>query len=208
MAAAWCAGTASSPVHADDLGRPKFRSVALLPFYEGQKPPGAESILELTPEQMGLVETMAPGSARTMTMLTQAALERKYGDAVLPLEEVRRAFDEVYTTETDKRPRNIVMKIAEKLGVSYIVAGNIWRFSEREGRSLAASKPASVAFRLHLIDISKHERVWFDTYDKTQQALSENILKASDFIKEGGKWLKASELADLGVDELVKKMPL
>ena len=39
------------------------------------------------------------------------------------------------------------------------------------------------------------------------QALSENLADAGTFFRGGGRWLTARELARLGVDELLARLP-
>jgi hypothetical protein len=41
-----------------------------------------------------------------------------------------------------------------------------------------------------------------------QQALTEDLLQAGDFIKQGGRWVTAEEMALFGARETIKNMPL
>jgi hypothetical protein len=94
------------------------------------------------------------------------------------------------------------------LKVDYILTGNVWRYRERVGVSFSAEKPASVAFTLYLVHVETGKTIWSETYDKTQQALTENILNAPDFFKQGAKWLTAEELARFGIKKIMKNSPL
>jgi hypothetical protein len=58
-----------------------------------------------------------------------------------------------------------------------------------------------------LIDIEKHELMWTATYDETQQSLTENLLNAVDFFKQGAKWLTADEFARYGLKKILKTFP-
>lgn len=201
-------GSVSSVQAGDQQRQIMSHSVALMPFFTGKKPAEAETILDVRQEQLGMVEEMIPFAENIMTNLVQRDLERRFGDGVLSQDEVKQAYEKMLAEKPDQTPRELVLNLAKQLGVDYVVAGNVWRFSERTGSAFAISKPASVAFRLHLIDVPNKARIWVETYDKTQQALSDNLFKATDFIKQKGQWLKAEGLAEIGVSDMIKKMPL
>lgn len=199
--------TAVSDAYGGDGAKISTHNLALMPFFIGKKTSEDQSVLDLKPEQLGTKEDVQPGADEIMTRLVQHALDMRFGNGTVSHEEMMRAYgmisDAPYLT-----PRQLVGRLAEQLGVEYIVAGNIWRFSERSGNSLASENPASVAFKLHLIHVPSHRRIWVEVYDKTQQALSENLFQASDFIKQKGQWVTAEELAKIGVRDLVERMPL
>lgn len=198
----------ASDTHGEDRAEIATHSLALMPFFAGKKPSPTESVLDLKPEQLGVVEEVMPGADKTMTQLVQHALDKRFGNGTLPQEEVMRAYRMIMKEESGLTPRQQVLKLGQRLGVDYVLAGNIWCFSARSGNALASDKPASVAFKLHLIHIPMQKRIWAEAYDKTQQALSENLFNAPDFIKQKGQWLTAEELAGIGVNELVARMPL
>jgi hypothetical protein len=58
-----------------------------------------------------------------------------------------------------------------------------------------------------LIDIENHELIWTATYDETQQSLTENLLNAVDFFKQGAKWLTADEFVEYGMKKILKTFP-
>jgi hypothetical protein len=74
----------------------------------------------------------------------------------------------------------------------------IYRFQERKGGNIAAEKPASVAFHMHLMKDGVVGRVF--TYSEEQKALTQNILTMGKFLKRGGKWVTAVELAEEGIN--------
>lgn len=197
----------SFPCRAGEQLNIRTHSVAVMPFFTGEKPADAETVLDLRLGQLGTRDVVMPGAEEIMTGLVQQSLEKRLGDGVLSLEEVAQVYEKILAEGPDQTPKDLVLKLGERLGVDYVVAGNVWRFTEREGSALAVGKPASVAFKLHVIDVSKKTRIWAEPYDETQQSLSENLFKVSDFIKQKGQWVKVDALAEIGVDKLVKKMP-
>ena len=68
-------------------------------------------------------------------------------------------------------------------------------------------KPASVAFDLHLLRIRDGVEVWKGKFDETQRPLSENLLKIGSFLRRKASWLTAEELASVGMDEILRKLP-
>lgn len=96
----------------------------------------------------------------------------------------------------------------QRLGRSYkvdaVIVGYLFRFEDRVGSNYAASEPASVAFDLHLIDVSTGKIVWTGWFDETQQALSDNLFNLDLFIKRGGTWVAADRMAEEGLEVMLE----
>jgi hypothetical protein len=88
-----------------------------------------------------------------------------------------------------------------------VLTGYLYRWREREGTDYAVNRPASVAFDLCLIGRSDGAILWKDRFEKTQKSLSENLFDFSTFVKSKGRWMRAEELAALGLDALVENLP-
>jgi len=93
------------------------------------------------------------------------------------------------------------------LEVDAIVIGYVSCFRERVGYAYSAERPASVTFGIYMIQSSDGDLLWGRIYDKTQQSFSENVLQASTFFSRGLKWVTAAELAEDGVEEMLKTFP-
>jgi len=102
---------------------------------------------------------------------------------------------------------DLYAQIAESLSADAFLAGYIWRWKDRKGAELAVESPASVDFHLYLIRLADRAIVWEYEYDKTQQSLTENVLDIKTFLRAKGRWLSASELAELGLEELAEAFP-
>ena len=85
--------------------------------------------------------------------------------------------------------------------------GILFRFEERIGSSLGVEKPASVAFDLHLFRLRDGVRVWDGKFDETQRPLCDNLFQIGSFVRRKAKWLTAEELAEVGMEEMLKKFP-
>lgn len=77
----------------------------------------------------------------------------------------------------------------------------IYRFQEREGGNFSVVRPASVGFHVHLYEGDRIADVF--VFDETQQPLSDNIFRFFTFIRRGGKWITAGELAREGIHKAI-----
>lgn len=103
--------------------------------------------------------------------------------------------------------RELVMKIGRNVEAQSVVVGRIFQYREREGTAYSVETPASVAFDIILLRVSDGQVLWADHFVETQKALSENLFLLGTFIRRGGKWLTADELADFGLKQVFKTFP-
>lgn len=101
----------------------------------------------------------------------------------------------------------MVRKTGRELSADQVVAGFVYRYRERVGYSYSAKTPASVSFEIHLISVKDGSSLWRGAFDRTQKSLMEDLFLASSFFKGGAKWVTASELTRLGVNEVFETFP-
>lgn len=77
----------------------------------------------------------------------------------------------------------------------------IYRFQERQGGNFSVVRPASVGFHVHLFEGGRLVDVF--VFDETQQPLSDNVFRFFTFLKRGGRWITAGELAREGVHKAI-----
>ena len=147
------------------------------------------------------------GSQRTLTQLLQQKMDTLGTFKILPLEKVEGAFSKTDQGQFELRPLRSAIQLGKELNMDFIFIGYLFRFEERVGSRIGADKPASVSFDVHLLRVKDGKRVWDGKFDETQQALSENLLKIGSFVRRGAAWLKAEELASVGMDEMLKRLP-
>ena len=87
------------------------------------------------------------------------------------------------------------------------MTGYLYRYRERKGVSYTVEQPASVSFEIHLLRVSDGALVWRGSFDKTQSSLMENVLQFSSFFRGKGKWVTAEELAEEGIEQVLKTFP-
>ncbi len=98
--------------------------------------------------------------------------------------------------------------IGKELNVDGLLIGHVYRYRERKGSSYAVEYPASVAFEIELNRTTDGTMVWRGFFDKTQRSLLENLLDISAFHRRRGRWATARELAEEGIEDLIRKIPV
>ena len=110
--------------------------------------------------------------------------------------------------EQHKTPRKLVLQMGHDLEADHVIVGLVSRYQERLGGALTADTPASVAFRLYLVDVVNQKLVWEGHFGKTQQGLSANLLEAGLFFNYGFKWLRVDELSEYGMEKILEDFPV
>lgn len=103
--------------------------------------------------------------------------------------------------------RTLLAQAGRSAKADTVLTGYIYRYEERVGTAYAASRPASVAFSIHLIRSADGADVWFGYVDDTQQTLSENLFNVAAFWQRKGRWVSAHEMAEAGLTEMLNKFP-
>jgi hypothetical protein len=81
-----------------------------------------------------------------------------------------------------------------------------WR--EREGGRWGAESPASVALRLVWLDAQEKQVERAFHFQREQASLTENLWQIGSFIRRGGQWVSAEELAAEGIRSGLEDMGL
>jgi hypothetical protein len=87
-----------------------------------------------------------------------------------------------------------------------VLLGKVYRYREREGQALGASRAASVGYEVTLFEAPGGRRLWTSRFDETQQPLTENVFNAQRYPGGGRRWLTAAELARWGADGAAKAL--
>jgi hypothetical protein len=183
-------------------------SVVILPFFvERIEHPSREAVVCPLCKGIYRYGEVFPGSQNILTRLLYGMIEGLNRFKVLPLEKVEEVLSPSVKEQFEKRPLPSAIQIGKGLNVDFILVGYLFRFEERIGSSVGAEKPASVAFDLHLYRLKDEKMVWIVKFDETQRPLSENLFKIGSFFRRKARWLTAEELASVGLDEILKRLP-
>jgi hypothetical protein len=191
-----------------DDGKVVFKRIAVVPF-QAISQEDADIKTARCPV-CGLVfrtESYAKGSETVVEGIFLERLKDEKAFAIIPPDRVGGVYEGVTGALFKADLLDVLKKVGTELEADGIILGYVYRFRERKGFSLSVEKPASVTFEIHLIRVSDGAIVWKGIFDKTQTSLMENLLQIASFIKEGGKWVTAKELAAEGMDEVLKDFP-
>jgi len=103
--------------------------------------------------------------------------------------------------------RDILVKIGRALYADAVLVGHVYRFKDRVGMRYSVDSPASVAFDIHLIDVSKGSMLWVGHFDETQRSLDENLFQIGTFLKRKASWITAEEMAVSGLEDVLQTFP-
>lgn len=148
-----------------------------------------------------------PSAQNTTKRLLYQKIEEKGIFKVLPMEKVEEAYSHRERRIFEERPKSSSIELGRELGSDFVLIGLIFRFEERIGSSVGVERPASVGFDFHLIRVKDGAEVWRGKMDETQRPLSENLLKIRSFFRRRAHWLTAEQLASVGMDEVLRKLP-
>jgi len=183
--------------------------IAVMPFIKGKNPETVEETITCPYSSLCFDEqSMKAGADTTLTRMLQAMLDREFGGRVVALAQAAAAFEILKIDHVKDTPKTVLLNLGNSLNADYMMAGSVWRYSERVGTSFSVEKPASVAFVVYLVDMKTKKVIWQGSYDETQQALTENLFNVKDFFKQGAQWLTAEELARFGMEKIFKSFPL
>ncbi|MDR0826940.1 MAG: hypothetical protein LBN33_03555 [Desulfovibrio sp.] len=94
------------------------------------------------------------------------------------------------------------------MGVDLLVVPQALEFRQRDGGSFGVVSPARVVMDTFIIDTRNEALISRSRFDETQSNLSSNLLDTGKFLKRGGQWISAQELAREGMEKAVKELGL
>ncbi|MBI9075992.1 MAG: hypothetical protein JEZ02_11315 [Desulfatibacillum sp.] len=202
------AGCASSPPP-PSVSSEGIRTVLVLPFVDMAGLYGLdEGVRSPISGQAFVTGPVAEDSCDFMTQKMMVFLGEQTTFVPVPFEDAQGALAEVMNSRnTGILSRDMVCEVGRKLGVDGVIAGHVYRFRDRVGKSFSVDSPASVAFDVHLLKVSEKNIIWSGRYDETQKALSDNLLDFNKFVKRGGAWVTAQKLATAGLDKALETFP-
>jgi hypothetical protein len=155
--------------------------------------------------QTGSIES---GADEFMNRKLVAVLKEKTPYTAIPLWTVEGISSKNPSQDLRGADRRLLVQIGESVHADAVVSGTIYRFEQRVGTGLSVSTPASVAFAMELIRVADGRVIWNRAFDETQRGLDQDLFKLGSFLKRGGKWLTAEELATAGLHETMASFPL
>ncbi|TVM16003.1 hypothetical protein DPQ33_13655 [Oceanidesulfovibrio indonesiensis] len=111
-------------------------------------------------------------------------------------------------TGTPGRALDYWARVGQCAGFDYLLVPVVSYWSEREGGELGSPSPASVVLDFFVVDTREVSVIDHYRYEEQQVALAENLLTVDKFMKRGGRFITARELAAEGIATSLTKLGL
>lgn len=152
-----------------------------------------------------MAEPVSETIAKEMTVDLFNYLKRIEKYSLIPSGQAKGVYSAILSRNLTISTIDMLQETGKSFSSDAVLFGYIYRWRERIGTKYGVSSPASVTFDLHLISTDSGSILWKGSFNKTQVSLTENLLDLSIFIKSGGKWLTARELAQIGLEKLISR---
>jgi len=148
----------------------------------------------------GQTVTVPAYAAGKITQLFWGRLQKISGVRVIPGAE---AFKTVAAEAAKLTPEAVGAAVAKRLKADAALIGQVLVYQERVGSRLGASPPASVGFEVKVV-AADGQVLWVGNYYERQRPMGEDIV---GFVQRWGAFVTAEELAEYGVEEVLKEFP-
>jgi hypothetical protein len=155
--------------------------------------------------QTGSIER---GSDEFMNRALLTFLKEKTPYTAIPFSTVKGISSKNPSQDLRGADRRLLVQMGKSVHADAVLRGTIYRFQQRVGTGLSVSTPASAAFAMELIRVADGRAIWGQAFDETQRGLDQDLFKLGSFLRRGGKWLTAEELATAGLHEIMASFPL
>ena len=184
--------------------------MAVLPFIYVPAEPGKglSARSPLTGAVFSTGEEKAPPHAGTLLDEALAAELAKVVDLkLIPAAQAGRVYLRLDQEQLGASARELVAETGRKLNAQAVLVGYFYRFEDRVGGPLAASRPAGLCLELALLRVRDQAVLWKNSFDERQRSLSEDILELDQFVEHGLRWLTIEEWAHIGMSRLLRRFP-
>jgi hypothetical protein len=204
----------------EELPRYQVRSLALVPFTsivtpqvraqgdplfttpQGAQPDMSVAIPPGVPPQSRQTVTVPDYAAEQVTQLFWTRLQSRQGVNVMPLGDSTKAAlaDGELTKMTLERK---AAAVAKRLKADAALIGLVSVYQERVGGRFGANPAAAVGFEVKAV-AADGQVLWVGNYYERQRPMTEDF---TGFMQRSGMFVTAEELAEYGVDEMLKVFP-
>jgi hypothetical protein len=215
-----CSESKVTTKSSSELSRYKVRTIVLMPFASIATPqardqdglflPAPDSVRR-SDISLAIPRDVQPPPRQTMTVPGYAAekvtelfwgrlQDRKGIHVMSPADAVRAASADGELAKVG--PEKAATAVAKRLKADAALIGLISVYQERMGSRLGANPPATVGFQAKVV-AADGQVLWVGGYYERQRPMNEDLM---GFFRGWG-FLTETELAEYGVDEILKKFP-
>jgi hypothetical protein len=144
-----------------------------------------------------------PSAAERITQLLWNRLRAREGIRVFSPSDTAKAVAASFAEKTQPHPHVVAAQAARSLKADAALTGQVLVYQERVGSRLGANPPASVGFEVKVI-ATDGQVLWEGNYYEKQRPLTEDV---RGFFERRGAFVTADELAQYGVEEVLKEFP-
>ncbi len=157
-------------------------------------------------EQLTHSETLKVSNlaAQRITRMVYESLEHRAGIHLVPSFDVTTALTSYSSPDSTENWKETVKEIGTRLEADAVVMGLVRTYRERVGTKIGAT-PAVVGFEVHLVDPLSGKIHWTGEYYEEQKPMNEDLM---GFIERRGVFVTADELAQYGVQNVMKEFPV
>jgi hypothetical protein len=220
IAGAACSGKKVTTQTSAELPRYQIRTIALIPFTTLATPQVKDTadMYLSTPQSvkrsdislgvppnvespMKQTATVPAYAAEKITQFFWTRLKNRQGLTVLaPTDAVKAA---AHVSLNNSTPEGQAATLAAALKVDAALMGQVLVYQERSGGRLGANPPATVGFEVKVV-APDGQVLWVGNYYERQQPMIQDVV---GYIQHGGVFVTAEELAEYGVDKVLKTFP-
>ncbi|WP_067617373.1 hypothetical protein [Dissulfuribacter thermophilus] len=190
---------------------PEVKRIAVLPLDRARIKPGQEKATCALTDTVFDVSEVPEEASLELTRVLFDLLKNKSNFFPVPEGQCVGFLSSLIESNVKASQIRLIQAFGRDLGADAVLYGVIYRYHERMGGDYAASKPASVAFALHLIRVQDGKVLWHYNFDETQRPLTSNLFKFGLFKETGMKWVTAEKLGEIGlkraVQDLLNRLP-
>ena len=150
-----------------------------------------------SPDQVD--KALPPDAAASVTAQLYAQATVVGGWQVVPEDDVGDAMQQLPPTTAANLDAN-ALALGKSVAADGVLYGTVNKFRERVGFEYSAQTPAAVALTLSFVDEHSGQIVWSARYAREQKALTENVFDLPNFIANKGRWVRAHDIAQEGVN--------
>jgi len=124
---------------------------------------------------------------------------------ILPLKKSDTEFTKLESGKPKIYYKDIAIDVGRILDADSVMVGVISEYTERGGSQWGIESPPTVSFRVEVLSTKDGRVIWETYFTETQKPLFDNLFEIKKFVKRGGKWISADELAKEGVRKIAQK---
>lgn len=206
----------------NELPRYQVQTMAFVPLSTIATPQVTDPVAQVSPAPEGVLRsdiavaippevetpkrptTVVPSwAAERITQLLWNRLRAREGIRVFSPSDTVKAVAALLAEKPQPHLHVVAAEAAKSLKADAALTGQVLVYQERVGSRLGADPPAAVGFELKVV-AADGQVLWEGNYYEKQRPLTEDAL---GFFERRGAFVTADELAQFGVDEVVKDFP-